>query len=179
MKVLLTVITVLHSIFTVISQSNFTVFSPSFSPSFSPHENTPKLSPSLPPYPPTIVNVIYKVCQGSSSHFRCVDSHMISLQQSAIIIMECFIFPLSFLLFSFFSSAWEVIRKCAQFPMSWAGHLPSVFGAHGTQGCSNSDSPKLYCRQWLLSDDPGTFSHSVEDGIMSLFFFFFFFLYFP
>ena len=51
-KVLLTVITVLHSIFTVISHSNFTVFSPSFSPSFSPHENTPKLSPSLPTYLP-------------------------------------------------------------------------------------------------------------------------------
>ena len=51
-KVLLTVITVLHSIFTVISHSNFTVFSPSFSPSFSPHENTPKLSPSLKTYLP-------------------------------------------------------------------------------------------------------------------------------
>ena len=132
------------------------------------------------PFPVQDFSDLIRCCPKlASSHFRCVDSHMISLQQSAIIIMERFIFPLFFLLFSFFSSAWEVIRKCARFPMSWAGHLPSGFGAHGTQGCSIRNSPKLNCRQWLLTNNPGTFSHSVEDGIMSLFFFFFFFLYLP
>ena len=91
-----------------------------------------------------------------------------------------FPFFLSFLFLSFFLSFFlflvprEWLGRCAhRLSMSWGWPFAVILWCPRHPGLQYQlNNPETGLRQWLLTDDLGTFSHSVEDGIISHFFFF-------
>ena len=78
------------------------------------------------------------------------------------------------LIFSLFLVPGKWLGRCGhRLPNCWAWPFANSLWCPWHPGLQyQKTGPKLNCGQWLLTDDPGTFSHSVEDGIMFLFFFF-------